>query len=925
MTIQRFYRLLFPTAWISLSVVVGAKIRFAHYYAKRPEHALFVPWRNKTSANMSDNRKQFHIPLIVFNNLASPDWKELGEDARGISVKDVVCFVRREQKSSLDLWSKNRYSPKGCKTTQIKFGKNCFLFFWNKGTKAENNLKHFRFTNLTTLQFVTNNIKFSPVLMKPSFGGVTHIFKYDKLPKKYSGVAFNKGEPAQGFQVFSENQIVIKPQTFSCHDGIHISPEKVCDGNQDCADNSDEDFCSCKKRLGPCFLTCFQIYHHWCQKWESKTICPQWNNSPGNHNFFAKRPVNFPSEVACKSNFYDHIFQNDLYHDCEVFGEDEPLLLSLFWNSTNVPCQDPNQVPCLEGHPRCYNISDMCIFQTNKHNQLVPCRNGAHLDNCRMFECNMMFKCPNSYCISWHSICDNKWDCPEGKDETNYCSHFNCTGMFKCSNQFKRCFPLHEICDGANNCPNGNDEYFCDVVKYCPQNCNCIVITLVCTNTAVYPSTKLQTFNFIVLVNVVAAEYTFGDTKNAIFLSVENMNLNFTCKLLPASKLVEINITHTFFKTVKKYCNKQSPILKQIQLSLNGIQLLESKAFGHLKVLWFLNLSHNSIKTFPKDVLWNTTQLRTLSIQGNSLENIEVDTFEWLTSFEVHTTAYHICCLVSPSTSCSAKRPWYISCDDLFPNTAANVTWISVSTCVFVLNTASSMLLFFKESKSSEASIIIPFSICANGILCSVYFFMVWINHKRFTGTFILCEKMWRSSIVCHFASGFFLFFWILDTVLSFLLSLSRFGVVSKPITSKYKTSKYTLRKVILTVIAAASMTTTMTFLFHVTLGTFPHNLCLLLIDPTNSVVLVKILTFLVGACQLISLFDMTYNHILLLSALHASKDTIQKSKSTSDSDGSLILQLSTITFSSICCWIPATVVYLVSSFITKYPQEMIV
>ena len=81
----------------------------------------------------------------------------------------------------------------------------------------------------------------------------------------------------------------------------------------------------------------------------------------------------------------------------------------------------------------CYSITDICVYKLNKYRNIIPCRNGAQIQNCEKFECNVMYKCINSYCIPWSNVCDGKWDCPEGTDEVNVCgSTLTCRNMFKC-------------------------------------------------------------------------------------------------------------------------------------------------------------------------------------------------------------------------------------------------------------------------------------------------------------------------------------------------------------------------------------------------------------------------------------------------------------------------------------------------------------
>ena len=87
---------------------------------------------------------------------------------------------------------------------------------------------------------------------------------------------------------------------------------------------------------------------------------------------------------------------------------------------------------------------------------MIPCRNGGHLENCGNFECNMMFKCPDYYCIPWTYVCDGKWDCPFGQDELNNTVSTvgkMCQEMYKCTNEQHTCISIGNICDGQIDCP----------------------------------------------------------------------------------------------------------------------------------------------------------------------------------------------------------------------------------------------------------------------------------------------------------------------------------------------------------------------------------------------------------------------------------------------------------------------------------------
>ena len=141
-------------------------------------------------------------------------------------------------------------------------------------------------------------------------------------------------------------------------------------------------------------------------------------------------------------------------------------------------------IPCMEGHPTCYYLKDICIYNTNRYSNLIPCRTGGHLQNCRNFVCNLMFKCVDSYCIPWSYICDGKWDCPEGDDELNnpVCNNNEaCIYLYKCRKTQQRCLHLENLCDGHEDCPFGDDELLCNLKETnCLSQCSCLLLAIKC-------------------------------------------------------------------------------------------------------------------------------------------------------------------------------------------------------------------------------------------------------------------------------------------------------------------------------------------------------------------------------------------------------------------------------------------------------------
>ncbi len=179
--------------------------------------------------------------------------------------------------------------------------------------------------------------------------------------------------------------------------------------------------------------------------------------------------------------------QNDLMIDCLADGADESYLLDFVAGALYF-CDSDNQLPCREGHPRCYNISQICQYQLNSAGLLVPCRAGEHMEECSEFECNMMFKCPDFYCIPWKLVCNGKWDCPFGDDELiHYHCQQNreCVLMYRCKST-QICVHLGTVCDTHFDCPLREDESLCSLSDTkCPLFCECLTYAIYCESVTI--------------------------------------------------------------------------------------------------------------------------------------------------------------------------------------------------------------------------------------------------------------------------------------------------------------------------------------------------------------------------------------------------------------------------------------------------------
>ena len=215
-------------------------------------------------------------------------------------------------------------------------------------------------------------------------------------------------------------------------------------------------------------------------------------------------------------------------------------------------------------------------------------------------------------------------------------------------------------------------------------------------------------------------------------------------------------------------------------------------------------------------------------------------------------------------------------------------------------------------------------SVNFSDVLCGIYLATIWIADLIFKDKFTVKERSWRSGPLCFTAFGLLIWFTILIQFVLIFLSLSQLMIVIHPVNTKFKRTGFVLKSVVSFIMLSFFCALYVNLSFAFSHGILSVSSCLSFIDPTNSVVMIKIITWTFIITQTGTATVLLVLYILLVRRLKESHKSIGQSKSNQDTDTALIIQLIVITTSNILSWFPVNGIYIAAIFLGFLSMESI-
>ena len=586
----------------------------------------------------------------------------------------------------------------------------------------------------------------------------------------------------------------IKCEYYSCNDGTCLAEKLLCDGKWHCVDGEDEANCTAMcsgNEVSNCLYECSYEYNCRCARGYFQCgsggcipvgkLCDGVDDCIDNSDepmscFLSAAPQQWLEiETAWKQMRAQCSYTSATFivHQLRRFG----LLNNAQFEDPFCKPTDVGMMTCSDFRSLvrlCFRVDHMCVYQLRMadfDSVIYPCADGYHLAKCEHMHCQHSFKCPRSYCVRWGYTCNDRCDCPYCEDES-ICDNVTCPGLLLQTSS------KNKVMCRRNSDPNGRDfsnfdltdrfsaliihtstydvyeaiqrdmckSAWCDVIFRGPEvRSNIVYLDLQDGNHLTsHPRINAYLMQFIIFCNITRYNIELEDAYilenltlvQYLDLSDNHLHNNISFIFLRITQLVFLDLSSNIISHFSRSFLCMSPKIKYLFLHNNSLTSLDSMIFRPLKQLRVVYLQNNQLSAFSADVSFFFPLEFTLSLLWSDIPRM--------------------CCMVNVDRECKPPFQFYfLTCENMIQSQLqVAVSWAVgavTSSCNFI--TSVSLLVTLTKwkilSKKQRFTTCLSLNIIASDFTVSVCLLSLSFHNIRFHGVFGIYADQWRSSIQC--------------------------------------------------------------------------------------------------------------------------------------------------------------------------------